>query len=130
MQYSRIGKEIGDLAIRNEDGSETVVHEGEIHMAEMEYGSNKELCKSLGVTKLPSVHFYSKEKLVDGFPCGPKKIGTLLEKLTRFRSMTPAELEFESDMNQGMVLGDIVLDSLSIEVVNTSEKPKIALPLC
>jgi thioredoxin-like negative regulator of GroEL len=129
MQYTRIGKEIGDLTVRNRDGSETVVREGEVRMAEIEYGSNKELCKSLGVTKLPSVHFYSTGKLVDGFPCGPNKIGMLLEKLTRFRSMSPAELEFEADMNQGIALGDSVLESLSISVTN-SQNPKTALPSC
>lgn len=94
-------------------------------MAEMEYGSNKELCKSLGITKLPSIQFYSKAKLVESFSCGPRKIGMLLEKLSRFRSMTPAELEFEADMNQGIALGDSVLESLNIEIISET-----ALPSC
>lgn len=125
QQYSRIGKEIGELTIRNKDGSETTVREGEVRMAEMEYGSNKELCKSLGITKLPSIQFYSKAKLVESFSCGPRKIGMLLEKLSRFRSMTPAELEFEADMNQGIALGDSVLESLNIEIISET-----ALPSC
>lgn len=128
MQYTRIGKEIGELTARNKDGSETTVREGEIRMAEIEFGSNKELCKSLGIKKLPSVHFYSKGKLVEGFPCGPRKIGTLLEKLGRFRSMSPAELEFEADMNQGMALGESVLETLNIDV--TSTMPKTTVPSC
>ena len=73
MQYERIGKEIGDIVLEK-DGSETLVSQGEIRLAEIEYGANKELCKALGVKKVPSVHFYSQGKKVDGFPCGPKKI--------------------------------------------------------
>ncbi len=128
MQYNRIGYEIGDLTVRNQDGCETIVRPGEIRLAEMEYGSNKEFCKSLGVTKLPSVHFYSNGKLVDGFPCGPRKIGSLLEKLSRFRSLTPTELAFEADMNQGMALGDSMLETLKIAI--SSEKAKATLPTC
>lgn len=129
MHYNRIGKEIGDLTIQNTDGSETTVREGEIRLAEMEYRSNKELCKSLGIKKLPSVHFYSKGKLIEGFPCGPRKIGMLLEKLERYQSMTPAELEFEADMNQGMALGDSVLETLNIEI-GGAEGSRTTLPSC
>ena len=129
MQYKRIGKEIGELSTHNKDGSESVVREGEVRLAEMEYGSNKELCKSLGIKKLPSVHFYSKGKLVEGFPCGPRKIGMLLEKLSRYRFMSPAELEFEADMNQGMALGDSVLETLNIEI-DDADQPKKTLPSC
>eukprot|EP00429_Kryptoperidinium_foliaceum_P000157 CAMPEP_0176019372 /NCGR_PEP_ID=MMETSP0120_2-20121206/9356_1 /TAXON_ID=160619 /ORGANISM="Kryptoperidinium foliaceum, Strain CCMP 1326" /LENGTH=223 /DNA_ID=CAMNT_0017352445 /DNA_START=106 /DNA_END=777 /DNA_ORIENTATION=- len=126
MQYKRIGKEIGELTSRNSDGTESTVREGEIRMAEMEYGTNKEFCKSLGITKLPSVHFYSNGKLVDGFPCGPKKIGKLLDKLTMYRSMTPTELEFEADMNQGSALGDSVLETLNQGLnIEVTDKPTL-----
>lgn len=114
--------------MKNQDGSQTVVREGEIRLAEMDYGANKELCKSLGVTKLPSVHFYSKGRLVEGFPCGPRRIGKLLEKLARFRSMTPNELAFEADMNQGIALGESVLETLNIGII--PEKSKTSLPVC
>jgi hypothetical protein len=116
MQYERIGREIGELVVKNKDGTETVVREGEIRMAEIEYGANQELCRSLGVKKLPSVHFYSEGMLVDGFPCGPNKIGMLLEKLMHFKSLSPAELAFEADMNQGLALGESVIETLSFEL--------------
>ena len=115
MQYERIGKNIGDLVVVDEDGSETLVKEGEIRMAEIEYGANRKLCKSLGVKKVPSVHFYSRGKLIDGFPCGPKKIAMLLEKLTHYRSLSHTELSFEADMNQGSALGNSVLEALCAE---------------
>ena len=118
VQYNRIGKEIGDLTAKNLlDGSETVVlRKGEIRLAEMDHGSNKELCKSLGVTKVPSVHFYSRGRLVEGFPCGPRKIAFLLDKLMRYRSMTTSELAFEADMNEGKALGDTFLETLDMDV--------------
>lgn len=134
MQYNRIGKEIGDLNARNKDGSETIVREGEVRMAEMEYGANIDLCKRLGVKKLPSVHFYSQGKLVDGFPCGPSKIGKVLEKFSEYRSMSPAELSFEADMNEGMALGDTVLTTLNqrlqIEVTNKPTPQAAFSPSC
>ena len=113
MQFKRIGKEIGDVTSTARDGSEEVIQEGEVRMAEMEYGANRELCKSLGIKKLPSVHFYSRGKLVDGFPCAPNKIGMLLNRLEDYRDMSPAELEFEADMNQGAALGASVLKELT-----------------
>jgi hypothetical protein len=119
MQYARIGKEIGDLVVMNEDGTETVVSEGDTRLAEIEYGANKELCKSLGVKRVPSVHFYSLGKKVDGFSCGPKKITMLLEKLSHYRSLSLPELSFEADMNQGLTLGDSVLETLSPEGGNS-----------
>lgn len=116
MHYKRIGKEIGDLVVTQDDGSETVVRDGEIRLAEIEYGANRDLCKRLGVKKLPSIHFYSQGKKVDGFPCGPKKLPLLLLKLSEYKSMSPLDLEFAADMNQGMGLGETVLEALDAEV--------------
>ena len=116
MHYKRIGKEIGDLVVTQDDGSETVVRDGEIRLAEIEYGANRDLCKRLGVKKLPSIHFYSQGKKVDGFPCGPKKLPLLLSKLSEYKSMSPLDLEFAADMNQGMGLGETVLEALDAEV--------------
>lgn len=120
MQYERIGKEIGDLVITNKDGTETVVKSGEIRLAQIEYGANRKLCKSLDVKKVPSVHFYSQRKKVDGFPCGPKKIAMLLEKLSHYRSLSLVELSFEADMNEGSALADRVLETLCEDEESTS----------
>ena len=120
MQYERIGKEIGDLVITNKDGTETVVKSGEIRLAQIEYGANRKLCKSLDVKKVPSVHFYSERKKVDGFPCGPKKIAMLLEKLSHYRSLSLVELSFEADMNEGSALADRVLETLCEDEESTS----------
>ena len=123
MHYKRIGKEIGDLVVSNIDGNDEeensadlVVREGEIRLAEIDYSNNKELCQRLGVTKLPSIHIYSEGSKVDGFPCGPKKLPLLLSKLSDYRSMSPIDLSFEAEMNQGVELGETVLEALNCEV--------------
>jgi thioredoxin-like negative regulator of GroEL len=122
MHYKRIGREIGDLVATNRDGTESVVREGEIRLAEMEYGANRELCKRLGVKKLPSIHFYSEGKKVDGFPCGPRKLPMLLEKLTEYRYMGLEDLSFEADMNQGLELGENVLETLGSEKAKSNSE--------
>jgi len=109
-QYERIGKEIGDL-VAIDDGS-TITRKGEIRLAEIEYGKNGKLCKSLGVKKVPSIFFYYRGKKLDGFPCGPKKIAHTLERLNYYRSLSPAELIFEAEMAEGSELGDQLLDRL------------------
>lgn len=124
MQFERIGKEIGELTTRNRDGTDTVVRDGEIRLAEIEYGANKELCKSLGIKKLPTVHFYSQGKLVEGFGCGPRKINVLLDKLMRYRAMSLPELDFEGEMNRGMTLGKSVAESLIWEYEQRQVKAK------
>mmetsp|Transcript_49066 Transcript_49066/g.118859 ORF Transcript_49066/g.118859 Transcript_49066/m.118859 type:complete len:85 (+) Transcript_49066:260-514(+) len=83
-------------------------------MARVDFGQNTELCKNRGVTKFPSVQIYSRGRLVDSFSVGgARKVPFLIEKLGRYLSMSPAELEFEADMFDGVVLGDtVLLDSI------------------
>lgn len=115
MQYRQIAKEMGDIVAKDKHGIEHVVKAGGVRFAEMEYGKNTDFCKSLGVEKLPSVYFYSKNQKVDAFPCGPKKLPLLLEKLASYGSMSPAELAFEAEMNRGARLANSVLETLQQE---------------
>lgn len=90
-------------------------------MGEIEWSSNSELCKSLGITKLPAVHIYSsKGRLVDAFRCGPNKLSMFLDKLDNYMSMDPAELEFEADMTEGARLSANVVDALNEEILSSS----------
>ncbi|CAJ1937179.1 unnamed protein product [Cylindrotheca closterium] len=115
-QYERIGKEIGNLVAI--DDISTVTRMGEIRLAEIEYGKNADLCKSLGVKKVPSIFFYFKGNKLDGFPCGPKRIAHTLERLNHYRSLSSTELDFEADMGQGNVLGDALLENLQSQRKN------------
>ncbi|KAL3909748.1 MAG: hypothetical protein SGILL_007963 [Bacillariaceae sp.] len=127
-QYKRIAREIGDLeevALNDETGEEeaSVIRTGELRMGEVDYSANSELCKSLGVTKLPAVQVYSsKGRLVDSMRCGPTKLPALLDKLDMYLSMDPAEVDFEADMFEGSRLGDNVLDALEKEIAASAAK--------
>ena len=65
-QFKGIAREIGDLeeVTLNDDDEEeaTIIQQGELRMGEIEYGANSDLCKSLGVTKLPAVQVYSSKR--------------------------------------------------------------------
>ena len=93
-------------------------------MGEIEYGANSNLCKSLGVTKLPAVQVYSsKGKLVDQIRCGPNKLPAFLDRLDMLMSMDPSEIDFEADMKQGTILADNFLESLKDEIPSSSVSP-------
>ena len=43
--------------------------------SEIEFMANRDLCKSLGIKRLPAVHFYyGSHGKVEDFVCGPKKV--------------------------------------------------------
>ena len=45
------------------------------HFAEIEFMANKDLCRTLGIKKLPCVHFYAGEHgKIEDFVCGPKRV--------------------------------------------------------
>lgn len=55
------------------------------HFYEIEFNGNKDLCKRLDVRVLPYVAFFKGgEGKVEGFACGPSKIGTLRNKLDEY----------------------------------------------
>ncbi|KAG7336494.1 thioredoxin [Nitzschia inconspicua] len=133
QQFTRIGREIGDLeeVILNQDDDEeaSIVRKGEIRMGEIEWSGNSDLCKALGVTKLPAVHIYSsKGRLVDAFRCGPNKFPLFLDKLDNYLSMDSAELDFEADMVEGSRLSESVMDALSREMLSNNDVVTTAIP--
>jgi len=55
--------------------------------SEIEFMANRELCKSLGIKRLPAVHFYyGSHGKVEDFVCGPKKVSTLKDKLSAYHT--------------------------------------------
>jgi len=111
------------MVVRDKYGIDNVVVEGDVRFAEIEFGANKELCNHLDITKLPTVNFYSQGDKVDGFPCGPKKLKVLLEKIAQFRDMSSRELQFEAEMNKGLALSAMVLKTLQHWTRTTQKFP-------
>ena len=108
LQFQRIANKLGDVV--EEDG--TVSRRGDLRFASVEYAANLDMCKSLGIKKLPTVFIYSRGQLVDNFPCGPKKMPLLLEKLEHYHGLSSEEIAFEASMKSGEQLGDAVLEQV------------------
>jgi len=43
-----------------------------------------ELCRTLNVTKLPTVHYYQNNALVEDFTCSPKKFDMVRDRLSKY----------------------------------------------
>ena len=55
-----------------------------VRYASLEFGSNPNLCRSLGVTHLPSVQFYDGGRgKVDSFSCSPKNFAKVKDAVER-----------------------------------------------
>ena len=85
-------------------GGGQVVKENPVRIAEVEWGANLELCKELGVTKLPAVYFYSGGMKIDGFAAGPSRFAKVRDAVQRYSAMSPQELQFEAKLEQGKKL--------------------------
>lgn len=56
-----------------------------IRFAQVEVMLNKGIARKLQVRKTPSVHFYVDGKKEEDFPCGPKKVNVLKERLDDYK---------------------------------------------
>jgi len=58
-----------------------------IKFCEIEFEANKELCRQLGISVLPSLQFYQGgETKVEDFSCGPKNWHKALKKILEYQS--------------------------------------------
>jgi thiol-disulfide isomerase/thioredoxin len=78
-----------------------IVKHGAVRMASIEWGANAELCRSLGIQRLPTVHFYKGPLKLAGFAAGPSKIGMVKDTMEHYIDVTETELDFENEMKQG-----------------------------
>jgi hypothetical protein len=74
-----------------------------VKFADIEFAKNFKLAKALGVTNLPSVHFYGGGggeggRRVAAFSCGPKRFPQLLEHLDCALSGKKLHIVGEKDM--------------------------------
>jgi thioredoxin-like negative regulator of GroEL len=94
--YDKLAKEQADWAV---DGN--ILETGAIRFASVEWGANTELCRSLEITRLPSVHYYHNGRKLAGFSAGPSKFQLVKDRLTYYQSLAEDELEFEANIEQG-----------------------------
>ena len=111
--YKKLALDEGDVM---DFKTKELVRKGKVRFAEIEFGTNAVLCRSLGVKRLPNVHIYKGAVgLVTAFPCGPNKFQLLEEKLANYKKMTDEELANEHKMEEGGALGDSIVTELSQE---------------
>jgi len=79
----KFGMRYNELAVKENKNSE-----GDVCFAQIEFGSNRQLCKSLGIKRLPTMHFHKFGEKIDGFPCGPSKFHILLDTLGRYKNIS------------------------------------------
>jgi len=116
IKYKKLAMKHGDMLDKNNQISDS----GEVRFAEVEYGKNTSLCRSLGIRKLPYViiHKASVGKIAE-FSCGPKYFDErLVSRLNRYLGMSDEELQFEQKMEAGDNLGNDILSQLQTDDVN------------
>jgi len=119
IKYKKLAMKHADMM----DNVSQVSERGEVRFAEVEYGKNSSLCRSLGVRKLPYVmiHKVSVGKIAE-FPCGPKYFDErLVNRLNQYLEMSDEELQFEQKMEGGTALGNDILSQLR----NDANQPSI-----
>lgn len=78
-----------------------VVKRNPVRVAEVEWGANLELCKSLGVKKLPSLFFYSGGLKIFELATGPSRFAKVRKTVEKYAQMTPEDLQFEAKLEEG-----------------------------
>jgi len=78
IKYRRLAYEEGDHI----DIAGSMVHMGKVRFAEAEYSASAELCKSLQVRKLPTVHMFRKgEGKIADMTCKPSLFHLVIEEM-------------------------------------------------
>lgn len=107
IRYKKLALKEGDKI----DRRGTVLEKGRVRFAEVEFTANADLCRTLGVHKLPYIHIYSGSKgRVADFACGPKNFPLVIEKMNKFldKEMT----HFDKTMEAGSALADAIATEL------------------
>ena len=107
MKYQGLAQEVADCV----DSQNNIVKEGAVQMGAIEFGANKELCKSLNIKRLPTVHFYQRGKKVAGFPCGPAKFALVQETIERH--LLSGSQKTQSDLEHTLSQGDALMEQVS-----------------
>jgi thiol-disulfide isomerase/thioredoxin len=110
----------GAKNIKSENADGDILERGAVRLASIEWKANTELCRSLGVTRLPSVHYYQNGRKLAGFPAGPSKFQLVKDRLTYYQTLSKAELDFEANLEQG--------DMLISDTMNLAAKQQVQLP--
>jgi hypothetical protein len=84
-----------------------IVHHGQVRVASIEWTACTALCRSMGITRLPTVQFFNRHgEKVGSLAAGPSKFTQVQQALDHYLSLQSSELDFEADMERGKTLMD------------------------
>ena len=114
LKYKKLAAHYADWVDKND--SDTVLKAGKVRFAEVEFNKNAKLCRSLGIKRLPYVHFYrgAEGKLAE-FSAGPSKFNLVTDKMHELLESSEEEKDFNILMNRGKDLGNYIVTKLSEE---------------
>lgn len=124
MHYNRLAHQHGDIY----DNNGTMMKRGKIRFAQIEYGSNIQLCKSFGIKKLPYVLIYKLGVTgpIDEFVCGPSVFKEKMEKkVDALLAVSDEDIEFYSKMERGQTLGDTIVSFINLEQQDEKNRKSI-----
>jgi len=112
LRYKKLAHERGDCI----DSKGVITNEGNVRFAEVEFGQNLKLCRSLGIKRLPYIYIYRGDEghLCD-FSCGPKKFPVLVDKVNEYLGMSQEEIDFFRVFNEGTNLANEIAPILQKE---------------
>jgi len=121
LKFRKLAYEYGDRI--GENGK--VLERGQVRFAEVEFAANADLCRSLGVKRLPYIHMYrGSEGLLNEFACGPKHFHLVCEALIDYLKDNSKIRQIENidgAMLAGEELGREIVDGL-VNKATASEK--------
>jgi len=111
LKFNQLARNHGDVI----DKKGNIVKEGNMRFAEIEYGQNKQLCKAIGIKKLPFVQLYKTNTgKIDEFVCGPRDFkDKITNKVELLLALSDEELAFQKNMKEGQFLTDGIISSIS-----------------
>mmetsp|Transcript_33626 Transcript_33626/g.132558 ORF Transcript_33626/g.132558 Transcript_33626/m.132558 type:complete len:163 (-) Transcript_33626:391-879(-) len=58
----------------------------EVSFNQINFSTNRELCRSLGIKAMPTFHIYHDGVKIDDFSCGPKRFPELVNRLESYKN--------------------------------------------
>eukprot|EP00814_Leptocylindrus_danicus_P008413 CAMPEP_0116025378 /NCGR_PEP_ID=MMETSP0321-20121206/13000_1 /TAXON_ID=163516 /ORGANISM="Leptocylindrus danicus var. danicus, Strain B650" /LENGTH=254 /DNA_ID=CAMNT_0003497535 /DNA_START=79 /DNA_END=843 /DNA_ORIENTATION=+ len=114
LRYEKLASAYADILDRKDKSR--VLDEGKVRFAEVEFSANAKMCRTLGIKRLPYVHFYrGAEGRLAEFAAGPSKFNLVVDKLNELLSLSQEQIDFNIMMEDGENLGKYLVTELKNE---------------
>jgi len=147
LKFKHLAQHHGDMYDKKGNLKQNADSLGDVRFAQIEYGSNRLLCKSFGIKKLPFVQLYMGSGIpsssasanienadadfvnvgkIDEFVCGPAKFDNLVAKrVDELLHSSRDQMLFEKNMVDGQALTNelsVGIDGVANKDINTNDQ--------